>query len=150
MKLFKPNMKLVALAFTVAGFQFLMSLGASDTSDKERTQQTSFECEYGNFDQCRAQCDIGNGDSCSHLGVMYVNGVGVEKDEAEAGKLYQKACNLNSADGCYALYSAHLYGVGMPRDERQAETVAEKACRLGHEDSCTFIRRLELVRDTLG
>ncbi len=69
-KIFKPNMKFVALA----GLQMIMSPGSSDTPDGETNQQKSFQCEYGDFDQYREQCEIGNGDSRSNLGVMYVNG----------------------------------------------------------------------------
>jgi len=143
MKFFKPNLKLAAAAGVL---YLIISLASSCAPDGDRTKSTvkaehnGFECEYGDFDQCLEQCEIGNGDSCSNLGIMYVNGVGVKRDEVEAGKLYQKACDLSSPKGCYALYSALVYGVGMPRDSRRAITVADKACSLGHEESCSITK----------
>lgn len=154
MSLFKPNPKLVALAAAIVGIQMLMAVGSSDSVDGNdtqgsvATQKADDSCEYGNVAECRDQCERGNGDSCSTLGVMYVNGASVERDEVAAGKLYQKACDLESAQGCYALHSALVHGVGMQKDADRATTIAGKACGLGNEDSCTFARRMRLVQDS--
>jgi len=144
MKLFKPNLKLTVFAGVV---WLLMSIGNYGGSGSQEAQtaakvkpQKGHECEMGNFDECSEQCELRNGDSCSNLGIMYVNGIGVERDELKAGQLYQQACDLESADGCYALYSALLYGVGMRTDRSQALKVADKACRLGHDKSCSIVK----------
>jgi len=89
-KFFKPNLKWVSVG--AIGLLLLSSGTYSDGSKDQKTNRTSsvkaatsVACDMGDLSNCSRQCDEGNGDSCSHLGVMYVTGNGVDQDKVKGG-----------------------------------------------------------------
>lgn len=68
----------------------------------------------------KERADKGNADSMVALGVMYLNGQGVTKDEAAAKQLFERAVTLHHPAACYNLGLMHLNGWGVAKDERQA------------------------------
>lgn len=46
------------------------------------------------------KCQLGIMSSCSSLGLKYLNGYGIEKNEQKAFFLFKKACNNNDSYGC--------------------------------------------------
>jgi phosphate/sulfate permease len=62
----------------------------------------------------------GNADSMVALGVAYLEGRGVTKDETAARELFERAEQLHHPAACYNLGLIYLNGWGVPRDEGQA------------------------------
>ena len=61
-----------------------------------------------------ARCSEGEFQSCSSLGHRLRKGSGIEKDEAKAISLFQKACNGLHYDSCASLGYMHEKGLGVP------------------------------------
>jgi TPR repeat protein len=55
-----------------------------------------------------------------HLGLLYSNGQGVPKDDAQARQWYEKAANQGHADAQVNLGSLYDYGRGVPQDFKMA------------------------------
>ncbi|MGC1498039.1 MAG: tetratricopeptide repeat protein, partial [Sulfitobacter sp.] len=73
-------------------------------------------------------CDKGDATSCSNLGIMYQNGVGVGQDEARAAELYQVACTVGNIAGCSNLGIMYQNGIGVGQDEARAAELYQMAC----------------------
>ena len=69
----------------------------------------------------------GNASAQLNLGIMYRNGLGVEKDNAVAVIWYQKAVEQQHAGAQYALGAMHHFGQGVPKDYDKAVVLYEKA-----------------------
>jgi TPR repeat protein len=63
----------------------------------------------------------------NELGVMYADGQGVGKDEAEAVRLYRKAADLGNTDAMNHLGDMYFYGRGVAKDEAKAVDLYRKA-----------------------
>ena len=50
--------------------------------------------------QCESECDAGSADRCRRLAATYALGDGVEKDEARATGLYERACEMKDPPAC--------------------------------------------------
>uniref|UniRef100_UPI0002B95E6E tetratricopeptide repeat protein n=1 Tax=Helicobacter pylori TaxID=210 RepID=UPI0002B95E6E len=48
-------------------------------------------------------CGLNNGSGCNNLGVLYINGQGVEKNLTKADQYISKACKLGDQEACEAL-----------------------------------------------
>jgi len=70
----------------------------------------------------KERVDKGNADSMVALGVAYLQGLGVMKDETAARELFERAVKLHHPAACYNLGLMHLNGLGVPRDEDKAST----------------------------
>jgi hypothetical protein len=57
-------------------------------------------CEVGALDRCLNDCEGGGALSCSVLGKMYREGIGVRRDARVAQKWQRRACALGSVEGC--------------------------------------------------
>jgi len=68
----------------------------------------------------KERVDRGNADSMVALGVAYLKGQGVAKDEAAAEKLFRQAVALNHPAACFNLGLMHLNGWGVAKDEKLA------------------------------
>lgn len=64
--------------------------------------------------------DKGNADSMVALGVAYLQGQGVARNENQARELFERAIKLHHPAACYNLGLMHLNGWGVARDEKQA------------------------------
>jgi TPR repeat protein len=62
----------------------------------------------------------GDAGSQFQLGMMYTLGKGVEKDEAEAARLYAQAAERGLADARCALGYCYYMGKGAEKDEAKA------------------------------
>ena len=60
----------------------------------------------------KSECDKNNDAACTNLGVMYVNGQGVEKNEQKAVEFYKKACENKSFIACHNLAGLYLNPTG--------------------------------------
>ena len=74
------------------------------------------------FEETRAKAEKGNVMAQYNLGVAYVRGIGVMKDDREAAKWYRKAADQGHVMAQYELGVLHLHGKGVKRDAITAFT----------------------------
>ncbi len=67
------------------------------------------------------------------LGLMYANGIGVQKNETEAAKWYTKAAEQGNALGQALIGEMNLNGHGVPKDEAEAAKWITKAAAQGNK-----------------
>jgi TPR repeat protein len=67
-----------------------------------------------------SECEKGQLASCSTLGIDYLTGRGVAKDENKARALLERACGGNDARGCNNLGNIFAGGLSVPKDEPRA------------------------------
>ena len=77
-----------------------------------------------------------------NLGVMYENGRGVEKDEAEAVKWYRKAAEQESAVAQFYLGVMYANGRGVAKDEEEAVKWYRKAAANGFDPAKKALERM--------
>jgi len=70
--------------------------------------------------------------SCNYLGVLYENGLGVQKNINKALEYYQLSCNSNMVKACINLGS--LYSQLNQKDK--AKKAFKKSCKLGYKPAC--------------
>jgi TPR repeat protein len=68
----------------------------------------------------QAKADANNDDAILALGVAYLTGHGVPRDEAAARRLFERATDRNHPAAHYNLGLMALNGIGQPRDEAAA------------------------------
>lgn len=66
------------------------------------------------------------------LGLMYLNGVGVERNEAAAADLFRKAADGGDRDGMFRYAEALETGAGVEKDADKARRYFVEAGRMGH------------------
>ncbi|MET0266060.1 MAG: tetratricopeptide repeat protein [Duganella sp.] len=69
------------------------------------------------------------------LGMMYRDGVGVQRDSFEAARWLQVAANAQLPAAMFALANLHLSGDGVRRDDQAARYLIEKAADLEYPDA---------------
>lgn len=74
----------------------------------------------------------GNMESYYYLGLMYLDGKGVDKDSNTAFLSIQKAAKKNHKDATFQLGLMYEEGVGVDKDKEQARIWYQKAISLGH------------------
>ena len=87
----------------------------------------------------------------SFLGDMYLNGIGVPKDEAEAVRWYRKSADAGEAKAMLDLGRAYENGIGIPKDEAEAVLWFHKALSssgLSPDDHQLALDRLKILEDT--
>lgn len=66
---------------------------------------------------------------CENLGVLYFTGAGVEKNAAQAAKLYEKSCRISAGlNGCTWLAELYKNGLGVTEDSVRAAQLFQTAC----------------------
>jgi TPR repeat protein len=82
-------------------------------------------------------CRAGDLTSCSNLGAVYDDGMGIPQDPARAAELYRKACDGQVWIACANLGKLFLDGRGLAKDVSQGNGLLELACRHGSPEGCT-------------
>jgi hypothetical protein len=85
-------------------------------------------------------CTRGDPGGCNHVGQMYRDGHGVERDAARSVKFFERACEGRYSWGCFNLAWLHLTGTGVPVDLWKAGTLYDQACKTGLGAACTTTR----------
>ena len=70
--------------------------------------------------ELKKQAAAGDAKAQYNLGVSYVNGEGVARDEAEAVRWFRKAAEQGYVKAQYNLGAAYATGRGVPKDEAEA------------------------------
>ena len=66
------------------------------------------------------------------LGLLYLNGYGVDKDPAQAAEWLEKAASLKVVDAQYAIARLYRFGTGVPQDLAKARSWYMQAAAAGH------------------
>jgi TPR repeat protein len=82
-------------------------------------------------------CDSSEARSCTTLGYLFQNGLGVAKDPVQAVTLYRKACDGGIPLGCSNLGAMYDHGNGVTKDSVQAVALYRKGCDGGIPLGCS-------------
>lgn len=74
--------------------------------------------------------------ACSHLGEMYMMGVGSKSDYKTAQTLFNEACKAKDEYGCYIEGDLYYNGWGVSKDYTVAKQKYDKGCALGYTQAC--------------
>jgi TPR repeat protein len=85
---------------------------------------------------CARECDEGSADRCRRLAVSYVLGQGVDRDEARATGLYERACTLGDPSACVFAGQMYEYAHGVPKDDGRAASLYARACGMAWIAGC--------------
>ena len=84
---------------------------------------------------CTREANAGNQQAQRNLGVIYDQGLGVNKDAAQAALWYRKAADTGNRDATFQLATMYETGRGVPQSQEQAINWYRKAALLGDADS---------------
>jgi TPR repeat protein len=92
-------------------------------------------------------CELGRADSCVTLAKRHLQGIGLPKDDAAAGKLFELACGAGHQESCVDQGLLTEAGRGRPKDLPAAMALYERACAEGVGRGCV---KVGLVRRAAG
>ncbi|MEO7038578.1 MAG: PEGA domain-containing protein [Gemmatimonadaceae bacterium] len=98
---------------------------------------------------CTREANAGNQQAQRNLAVIYDQGLGVNKDPAQAAIWYRKAALTGNRDATFQLASMYEQGRGVPKDPKQALDWYRKAALLGDADSQVKLGRAYLSGDAV-
>lgn len=84
----------------------------------------------------KMSCNQGFMPSCYNLAMLYVNGLGVQKNIKKANRIFFEACANNEGQSCYNIAVSYKNGVEVKADRLRARDFFKKACDLGVEVGC--------------
>lgn len=84
------------------------------------------------FNLLKPLADKGDATAQNSLATLYEQGLGVEKNAAEAFKWYEKAAKQGVADAQFEVGFLYAEGVGVAQDYQQAFVWYHKAAKQGH------------------
>lgn len=126
-------MKALRIIFVALAFISLQA-HAEDVSTATRNAASE------TFEQAKKAAEQGNALAQYSLGLHYVDGRGVAKDDAEAVKWFHKAAQQGNANGQFELGYMYESGKGVAKDAAEAAKWYQKAAAQGNADA---MRRLE-------
>jgi hypothetical protein len=91
----------------------------------------------------------GDAEASWKLGLSYLKGIGVPKDEAKAAEWLKRAANLGHTRAQVTLSDLYLNGIGVPRDYIRAYTWASIAAERGAVDEPSPALRERMTRAEL-
>jgi uncharacterized protein len=99
------------------------------------------------LDHFEKACDAQVADACTSLGLMYHTSFDdrLERDFAEAKKLYEQACGLYDQDGCRLMASILVEHPGNVREANRGKQMLKTYCDEGDNDACSEYLRLVAV-----
>ena len=93
---------------------------------------------------CTREANAGNLPAQRNLGTIYDQGLGVNKDPAQAALWFRKAAEAGNRDATFQLATMYENGRGVPQDQKQALDWYRKAALLGDGDSQVKLGRAYL------
>src|SRR6266511_1832447 len=124
-------MKLNVLSWSAAVAWLCVSTFSQPAECMRWTPQTPDDVK-----KLSAECEKGQLASCTALGIDYLTGRGVTKDENKARALLERACGGNDARGCNNLGIIYAEGQGVPKDEARAVQLYQRGCDGGYVGAC--------------
>jgi TPR repeat protein len=93
---------------------------------------------------CTREANAGNQPAQRNLGIIYDQGLGINKDPAQAALWFRKAAETGNRDATFQLAMMYENGRGVPQDPKQALDWYRKAALLGDADSQVKLGRAYL------
>src|SRR5512138_3288229 len=109
---------------------FLFLFPCAALADEPKTAGEPIECN-STFNIWREAAQQGNAEAQYYLGTLYWNGVGVNKNDAEAVQLYRRAAEQGYAPAQYDLGIAYRDGRGVAKNEAEFVQWNRKAAEQG-------------------
>ena len=119
-----------ALRIILAALAFI-SFQAHAESGRTATRNAANET----LEQTKKAAEQGDASAQYNLGLHYVDGRGVTKDDAEAVRWYRKAAEQGNADGQFELGYMYESGKGVAKDGVEAVKWYQKAAALGNANA---------------
>ena len=73
-------------------------------------------------------CKAGKARACNAVGLLYMEGAGLEADKPRAAQLFEKACRSKLAAGCHNFCNPEVVKVEAASNESRAAQLREKVC----------------------
>lgn len=89
----------------------------------------------GGADECRQAAERGDPSAQNNLGLCYLNGDGVGKDQNEAVKWFRIAAEQGDAEGQYMLGACYANGIGVIENKAEATKWWLKSAEKGNAKS---------------
>ena len=77
------------------------------------------------------------------MGLFYMNGIGVDRDEDKAVEWLNKAAEQGNARAQVWIGGRYLNGTGVEKEEFEAVKWFRKAAEQGHKDAETALQKLQ-------
>jgi len=134
-----PRVLLVAglavIALGLLAYSFWPKTGPPPAFDPSKPFRVIFEPPLADlvtvFDETKAKAERGDADAQAELGAMYVKGLGVPQDSAEALRWFRKAADQGNARGQNGLGVMYANGWGVAKDSTVAVRWYRKAADQG-------------------
>ena len=119
---------------SAAGFTGALILAGAVAAGPLEDARTAFAAgDYARaLSLWRSQAEIGNPEAQDHVGLSYLAGKGVAKDDAEAVHWFRMAAQKGLADAEFNLAECYAGGHGVPQDPTAASELYAKAADQGH------------------
>ena len=88
--------------------------------------------------------DLGNSDALLNLGIVYLNGFGIEKDYSKAIQYFELSSNLGNSDSYLYLGNLYYNGEGVKKDYLKAKEFYELSSRLNNSNAHNALGELYL------
>ncbi|MEO6209315.1 MAG: PEGA domain-containing protein [Gemmatimonadaceae bacterium] len=144
---FAPTMKPVTVAAAPAPLPVTTPVGPRPASAPSCLNAYSDKQYAAALLACTREANAGNQQAQRNLAVIYDQGLGVNKDPAQAAIWFRKAAQTGNRDATFQLASMYEQGRGVPKDPKQALDWYRKAALLGDADSQVKLGRAYLNGD---
>lgn len=84
-------------------------------------------------------CDLGDEMSCTDVGIIYMEGLGVAVDFTRAAQIFETYCKRSSMTACANLALLVYMGNGTPRDPVRAKDLAQRSCDAHMDAGCNVL-----------
>jgi len=124
----------ILLRFTIALVLSIVCLAAPAWADFKAGEKAHHRGDYATaLREWQPLAKQGQAVAQYNLGLLYANGQGVPKDDAQARQWYEKAANQEHADAQVNLGSLYDYGRGGPQDFKMAVRWYSRSANQGNE-----------------
>jgi len=120
---------------TLAASLVSSARGAASTETAPQKEVGHFATQDATLEEPGITIGQGIAAARFYLGIRYLTGDGVEKDETQAVQWFQKAAGQENADAQYWLGRCYLTGVGVEKDPTQAIQWFQKAADQENADA---------------
>ena len=113
--------------------------GLTDASERfyaeERAREAEMARERERFAALLAKAEQGDAEAQNEVGICYINGQGVERDDTQAAEWFRKATEQGDAVAQYNLGVCYNEGKGVAQDDTQAVEWYRKAAEQGYAEA---------------
>ena len=95
-------------------------------------------------------CEFGFAPSCNDIANYYVKGLGVEKSDEIAFKLYNASCKLNDESGCYNRGVSYQRGLGIEKNLDNAIKDYVFSCDKNFAYACLNLGLIQIKKNDMA